>query len=99
VWAWKFSYDGFLKQIIINASLGVDTYFFLSGFLVSYAYINNKKDKDRIQPLIYRAKINEFFMLVIRRFIRFVLYYLDNKKDSNKISIIISKIKKYDNLF
>lgn len=79
VWTWKFA-DSFMNQILGNAALGVDTYFFLSGLLVSYFYIKNKMDKDRIQPLTYKAKTNEFVFLVIRRFIRYVLCYLNNNK-------------------
>jgi len=66
--------------ILINAPIAVDTFFFLSGFLLAYFYIKDKMDKDRKQLFTYRAKINEFFVLVIRRFIRYVFYYVDNKK-------------------
>lgn len=82
VWAWKFT-DSFVNQILGNAALGVDTYFFLSGLLVAYFYIKNKMDKDRIQPLTYRAKMNEFVFLVIRRFIRYILCYLSNNEILN----------------
>ncbi|XP_012528415.1 nose resistant to fluoxetine protein 6 isoform X2 [Monomorium pharaonis] len=72
---WKIS-SGFGPQILSNATLGVDTYFFLSGFLVAYFYIKDKLDKDRIQPFTYRAKINEFIILVTRRFIRLTPAYM-----------------------
>ncbi|XP_071643855.1 nose resistant to fluoxetine protein 6-like isoform X1 [Temnothorax longispinosus] len=75
VWAWKFS-DGFTNQILMNSHLGVDTFFFLSGLLVAYFYIKDKMNKDRIQPLTYQAKINEFFLLVLRRFIRLTPAYM-----------------------
>ncbi|KAG5346539.1 NRF6 protein, partial [Acromyrmex charruanus] len=71
VWSWKFMTD----VILINGPIAVDTFFFLSGFLVVYFYIKNKMDKDR-KLFTYRAKINEFFVLVIRRFIRLTLAYM-----------------------
>ncbi|KAL0106559.1 hypothetical protein PUN28_016332 [Cardiocondyla obscurior] len=75
VWTWKSSHS-FISQIFLNSHIGVDTYFFLSGLLVTYFYIKDKVDKDRVQPLTYRAKINEFFILVIRRFIRLTPAYI-----------------------
>ncbi|KAG5325378.1 NRF6 protein, partial [Pseudoatta argentina] len=57
VWSWKFMTD----VILINGPIAVDTFFFLSGFLVAYFYIKDKMDKDR-KLFTYRAKINEFFL-------------------------------------
>ncbi|KAL6448084.1 hypothetical protein ACFW04_000249 [Cataglyphis niger] len=50
--------------------MSVDTYFFISGFLMAYLYLKNVMDKERIEPINYRAKLNEFFVSVIRRYIR-----------------------------
>ncbi|KYN44570.1 Nose resistant to fluoxetine protein 6 [Trachymyrmex septentrionalis] len=72
VWSWKFMTD----VILINVPVTVDTFFFLSGLLVSYIYIKNKTDKDQKQLFSYRAKINEFFIFVIRRFIRLTPAYM-----------------------
>ncbi|XP_012061139.1 PREDICTED: nose resistant to fluoxetine protein 6-like [Atta cephalotes] len=71
IWSWKFMTD----IILINAPIAVDTFFFLSGFLLAYFYIKDKMDKDR-KLFTYRAKINEFFVLVIRRFIRLTPAYM-----------------------
>ncbi|KYN22734.1 Nose resistant to fluoxetine protein 6 [Trachymyrmex cornetzi] len=67
IWSWKFM----TNVILVNGAIAVDTFFFLSGLLMTYFYIKDKKDKDRKQLFTYRAKINEFFILLIRRFIRY----------------------------
>ncbi|KAL6448079.1 hypothetical protein ACFW04_000249 [Cataglyphis niger] len=61
---------GLFIKIVDNASMSVDTYFFISGFLMAYLYLKNVMDKERIEPINYRAKLNEFFVSVIRRYIR-----------------------------
>lgn len=85
VWSWKFM----TNAIFINSPIPVETFFFLSGLLVTYFYIKDKMDKDRNQLFTYRAKINEFFVLVIKRYIRYVFYYIDNKKDPNKYDKVV----------
>lgn len=73
--------EGFAVQIISNSTLSVDTFFFLSGFLVSYLYLNGKKvDKknhsttdnnmNKKKKINYKEKFNEFFLTILRRFIR-----------------------------
>lgn len=63
--------EGFAVQVISNSTLSVDTFFFLSGFLVSYLYLNGKKGKTEDDKSVnYKAKINEFALTVLRRFIR-----------------------------
>ncbi|CAL1684887.1 unnamed protein product [Lasius platythorax] len=61
---------GLAVQTLTNANISVDTYFFISGFLVAYLFLKNVMGKERIGSINYRAKINEFFVYVIRRFIR-----------------------------
>ncbi|KYN30589.1 Nose resistant to fluoxetine protein 6 [Trachymyrmex septentrionalis] len=63
-------------QVISNASLAVDTYFFLSGFLLAYTYLKHKTDKERIKPIHYREKLNEFFVSIIKRYIRLTPAYV-----------------------
>ncbi|XP_011881904.1 PREDICTED: nose resistant to fluoxetine protein 6-like [Vollenhovia emeryi] len=75
IWTLKFT-AGFINQVVTTTPIGVDTYFFLSGLLVAYFYIKDKMDKGRIQPLTYKAKLNEFFVLVTRRFIRLTPAYM-----------------------
>ncbi|XP_018315300.1 LOW QUALITY PROTEIN: nose resistant to fluoxetine protein 6-like [Mycetomoellerius zeteki] len=72
VWSWKFM----TNAIFINSPIPVETFFFLSGLLVTYFYIKDKMDKDRNQLFTYRAKINEFFVLVIKRYIRLTPTYI-----------------------
>ncbi|XP_018395788.1 PREDICTED: nose resistant to fluoxetine protein 6-like [Cyphomyrmex costatus] len=72
VWCWKYVSN----IIIINIPMAVDTFFCISGLLLVYFYLKNKMEKDRIQLLTYRAKINEFFVLVIKRFIRLTPSYM-----------------------
>ncbi|XP_011704081.1 PREDICTED: nose resistant to fluoxetine protein 6-like [Wasmannia auropunctata] len=72
---WRFT-AGFFAQILSSAPMGVDSYLFLSGLLVTYFYIKDKMDKDRIQTFTYSAKMNEFFVIVIRRFIRLTPPYM-----------------------
>ena len=63
--------EGFAVQVIGNSTLSVDTFFFLSGFLVSYLYLKGKKNgKDGGKPINYRRKINEFAGAVLKRFLR-----------------------------
>ncbi|KMQ98274.1 nose resistant to fluoxetine protein 6 [Lasius niger] len=62
---------GLAVQTLTNANISVDTYFFISGFLVAYLFLKNVMGKERIGSINYRAKINEFFVYVIRRFIRY----------------------------
>ena len=59
-------------QVISNGTLSVDTYFFLSGFLLTYTYLKNKIDKERINPINYKEKLNEFFVSIMKRYIRYV---------------------------
>lgn len=73
--SWRLT-KGLLIQIVTNANMSVDTYFFISGFLVAYLYLKNVMGKERIEPINYRAKLNEFFVSVIRRYIRYVLFSL-----------------------
>ncbi|XP_043275242.1 nose resistant to fluoxetine protein 6-like isoform X2 [Venturia canescens] len=77
-WSWR-SAEGFAVQIISNATLSVDTYFFLGGFLVAYLYYKprltnkNKKKRDEIN---YGAKAKQFFSAVFSRFVRLTPAYM-----------------------
>jgi len=93
--------EGIPIQVISNASLAVDTYFFLSGFLLAYTYLKHKTDKERIKPIHYREKLNEFFVSIIKRYIRYVsnviLIQVNNKqrrrcKHDSINGTVISKI-------
>ncbi|XP_043475080.1 nose resistant to fluoxetine protein 6-like [Leptopilina heterotoma] len=74
-WSWRVS-EGFTVQIISNSTLSVDTFFFLSGFLVAYLYLNEKRKKIDKQPINYSRKISEFFGAVLKRFLRLTPAYM-----------------------
>ena len=92
--------EGIPIQVISNASIAVDTYFFLSGFLLAYIYLKHQTDKEKIKPIHYRKKLNEFFVSIIKRYIRYVsnviLIHANNKqrryKHDSINGTVISKI-------
>ncbi|XP_011631950.1 nose resistant to fluoxetine protein 6-like [Pogonomyrmex barbatus] len=94
VWTSKVT-SNFIFQIVTNASLSVDTFFFLSGFLMSYFYLKDKMDKNRMQPLTFRAKLNEFLIMVIRRFIRLTPAYVMTLLISQLSSTWLDKISPF----
>ncbi|KYN13273.1 Nose resistant to fluoxetine protein 6 [Trachymyrmex cornetzi] len=68
--------EGVPIQVISNGSLSIDTYFFLSGFLLTYINLKNKIDKERIKPIHYKEKLNEFFVSIMKRYIRLTPAYI-----------------------
>ncbi|KAG5344702.1 NRF6 protein, partial [Acromyrmex charruanus] len=68
--------DNLPIQIFSNGSVSVDTYFFLSGFLLAYTYLKNKIDKERINPINYKEKINKYFVIIMKRYIRLTPAYI-----------------------
>lgn len=68
----------FSIQIISNSTLVVDVYFFLSGFLLAYVYLKGTMGKTGIKPINYVAKLKEFIAGVTKRFIRYVVRYLNS---------------------
>ncbi|XP_070524251.1 nose resistant to fluoxetine protein 6 [Cardiocondyla obscurior] len=75
-WIMRFA-DGVSIQVISNMTVSVDTYFFLSGFLLSYVYLKNKiNNKERNKQINYWEKLKEFFMFIIKRFIRLTPPYI-----------------------
>ncbi|XP_036138986.1 nose resistant to fluoxetine protein 6-like [Monomorium pharaonis] len=76
VWLVRFS-QGLPIQVLSNATVSVDTYFFISGLLLAYMYLKeNTTDKERNKSFNYGEKLNEFFVCVIRRFIRLTPPYM-----------------------
>ncbi|XP_015601967.1 nose resistant to fluoxetine protein 6 [Cephus cinctus] len=73
--AWRMS-EGLGEQIISNSTLSVDTFFFLSGFLVAYLYLNGKKGKEEKKSANYLLKLAEFCIPVLRRFLRLTPTYM-----------------------
>ncbi|KAG5344692.1 NRF6 protein, partial [Acromyrmex charruanus] len=68
--------DSLPIQMLSNGSVSVDTYFFLSGFLLAYTYLKNKIDKERINPINYKEKINKYFVIIMKRYIRLTPAYI-----------------------
>ena len=70
-WSWRMA-EGFAVSVISNSTLSVDTFFFLSGFLVAYMYYVAHKDDRPTKTPDYKLKVLEFVVTVVRRFIRYV---------------------------
>ncbi|KAK9878820.1 hypothetical protein WA026_003655 [Henosepilachna vigintioctopunctata] len=62
------------SQILSNSTYSVDTYLFLSGFLVAYLYYKSKRTSG--SPVNYLRKLNEFCMMCFNRFVRLTPPYL-----------------------
>ncbi|XP_024887479.1 nose resistant to fluoxetine protein 6-like [Temnothorax curvispinosus] len=75
VWALRFA-EGIPIQVISNATISVDTFFFLSGFLLAYLYLKNKTDIEQNKPINWREMLKEFFYGMMRRFIRLTPPYM-----------------------
>ncbi|XP_046403423.1 nose resistant to fluoxetine protein 6-like [Ischnura elegans] len=70
--------DGFMVQVVSNATLSVDTFFFISGFLLSYLFYKDEaKNKLKEQKKeTFKAKVNKFFLMLLRRFMRLTPTYM-----------------------
>ncbi|XP_018372628.1 PREDICTED: LOW QUALITY PROTEIN: nose resistant to fluoxetine protein 6-like [Trachymyrmex cornetzi] len=75
IWTMRFA-DIIPFQVMSNAPVSVDTFFFLSGFLLAYVYLKNKINKERIKLIHYKEKLNEFFIIAINRYIRLTPAYI-----------------------
>ncbi|CAB3384504.1 Hypothetical predicted protein [Cloeon dipterum] len=73
--------EGFAVQVVANSTLSVDTFFFISGFLVAYLYYKGEQ-KTRVleKGMPARAKLilntKRFFLMVAKRFIRLTPVYM-----------------------
>nr|XP_033205023.1 nose resistant to fluoxetine protein 6-like [Bombus vancouverensis nearcticus] len=65
--------DLILSQIISNFTLSVDTFFFMSGFLLSYTFLKERRKYQEIPPIAKR--MNEFFQKIVKRYIRLTPAY------------------------
>lgn len=68
-WGWRVmeNYGAYIFDIAV---LSVDTFFFSSACLVTYLYLKNRKNEGPIKPIACGEKLNEFFIHIIKRFIR-----------------------------
>ncbi|XP_003485325.1 nose resistant to fluoxetine protein 6-like [Bombus impatiens] len=65
--------DHILSQIISNFTLSVDAFFFMSGFLLSYSFLKERRKYHGIPPIAKR--MNEFFQKIVKRYIRLTPAY------------------------
>ncbi|KYN30591.1 hypothetical protein ALC56_15287 [Trachymyrmex septentrionalis] len=75
IWTLRLA-EGVFIQVFSNSTVSVDTYFFLSGLLLTYTYLKNKIDKERTNPINYKEKINKFFVSIMKRYIRLTPAYV-----------------------
>ncbi|XP_014482754.1 PREDICTED: nose resistant to fluoxetine protein 6-like [Dinoponera quadriceps] len=77
-WIIRQSNSGFAVQILSNSTLTVDTYFFLSGFLLAYTYLSHRESmhKTQTEPINYTTKLKEFFVGVTKRLFRLTPAYM-----------------------
>ncbi|XP_070168533.1 nose resistant to fluoxetine protein 6-like [Polyergus mexicanus] len=72
---WRIFPDFFI-QVLRNIIIPTDTFLFTSGLLVAYLYLKDKMGKDKTTSTNYKAKLNEFFIHIIKRFIRLTPAYM-----------------------
>ncbi|XP_003394317.1 nose resistant to fluoxetine protein 6 [Bombus terrestris] len=60
-------------QILSNATYSVDTYFFISGFLLTYIFLKEREKDKRIPPITARA--SQFIKMLVKRYIRITPAY------------------------
>ncbi|XP_059482183.1 nose resistant to fluoxetine protein 6-like [Neocloeon triangulifer] len=73
--------EGFAVQVVANSTLSVDTFFFISGFLVAYLYYKGEKKckaQEKSMPPSAKFILNtkRFFLMVAKRFIRLTPVYM-----------------------
>lgn len=90
VWLWRFM-ENYGVYILDMGIVSVDIYFFLSGCFVSYMHFREKPNEELVKTINYKKKLIQFFILITKRFIRYVFRYCDSfekhKKQCNKINI------------
>ncbi|XP_071855818.1 nose resistant to fluoxetine protein 6-like [Bombus fervidus] len=60
-------------QLVNNATFAVDTFFFMSGYLASYAFLKEKQKMEGVPSITERA--NMFLQIIMKRYIRFTPAY------------------------
>ncbi|XP_066994269.2 nose resistant to fluoxetine protein 6 isoform X2 [Anabrus simplex] len=67
--------DGFMVQVLSNAAFSVDTFFFLSGFLMSYLFYKSRHGREKSKMSCFSG-IKEIGLTIIRRYLRLTPAYL-----------------------
>ncbi|KAK9306331.1 hypothetical protein QLX08_003022 [Tetragonisca angustula] len=60
-------------QILANGTLSVDTYFFISGFLLMYIFLKGQSKDKKVPPLTLRVK--QYVEMFVKRYIRLTPAY------------------------
>ncbi|XP_071442364.1 nose resistant to fluoxetine protein 6-like [Hetaerina americana] len=71
--------EGFMVQVVSNATLSVDTFFFISGFLLAYLYYKeelSKKPAKEQKKTTLKADVTKFLLMVLKRFMRLTPTYM-----------------------
>lgn len=63
-------------QIVGNATFSVDTFFFISGFLVTLLYLKSMKKDLEDESKCTKKRFIDAFILVLYRYIRLTPVYL-----------------------
>lgn len=56
-------------QILSNATYSVDTYFFISGFLLTHIFLK-QREKDKRIPSI-TARTSQLIRMLVKRYVRY----------------------------
>ncbi|XP_043578459.1 nose resistant to fluoxetine protein 6-like isoform X2 [Bombus pyrosoma] len=65
--------ENLLMQVISNFTFSVDAFFFMSGFLLSYTFLKERRKYQGIPPIAKR--MNNFFQKIVKRYIRLTPAY------------------------
>ncbi|OAD61800.1 Nose resistant to fluoxetine protein 6 [Eufriesea mexicana] len=87
--------EKFYMQVLTNGTFSVDTYFFISGFLLSYVFL--KIEQKQKSAMHLKAKVAQFFSLIVKRYVRLtpallltMVLAILNFAWYNKVSIFIA---------
>ena len=61
--------DTIPAQIVANGALSVDTYFFISGFLLTHVFLKGQSKDKKIPSLTVRIK--QYLKMFVKRYIRY----------------------------
>ncbi|XP_060812347.1 nose resistant to fluoxetine protein 6-like isoform X1 [Bombus pascuorum] len=60
-------------QILSNATYSVDTYFFISGFLLTHIFLKDREKDKRIPPVTVR--VTQLIQMLVKRYVRITPAY------------------------
>ncbi|KAK2576741.1 hypothetical protein KPH14_005391 [Odynerus spinipes] len=74
-WSWRKG-ESFADQVLSNATLVVDTFFFLSGFLITHMYMLNQEKENAVSQSNFLTEAKMLFLIILKRFIRLTPAYM-----------------------